>query len=60
MKPFTKAGAVLLGIIALIHLLRLITRWEVEIEGTDIPWWSSIIAFLVAGTISMGLWKESK
>jgi hypothetical protein len=60
MKPFTKIAALLLGIIALIHLLRLITHWQVVINGFELPVWISIIGFIVAGVLSLGLWKESK
>ncbi|MFI5219810.1 MAG: hypothetical protein ACHQNT_10005 [Bacteroidia bacterium] len=60
MKPFTKIAAVLLGFVALLHLLRLISHWNVIINNYEIPVWVSIIGFIIAGALSMGLWKEAK
>jgi hypothetical protein len=60
MKPFTKIASLLLGIIALIHLLRLITHWQVAVNGFELPVWISIIGFIVASVLSLGLLKESR
>lgn len=60
MKPFTKISAVLFAAVAILHLIRLVTHFQVTVSGNEIPQWISIIGFLVAGVISGGLWKESK
>lgn len=60
MKPFTRISAILLGIIALLHLLRLIGRWQIMINGFEIPVWASIIGFIIALILGLGLWKEAK
>lgn len=59
MKPFTKAAAVLLGIVALAHLYRLIRPFDVVIAGEAIPQWVSVVALIVTGGISLMLWRES-
>ena len=60
MKPFTVAAAVLLGIVALVHLYRLIRPFEVTVAGDAIPQWASIVGLIVAGGISLMLWRESR
>ena len=60
MKPFTKIASILLGIISLLHLLRLITHWQVTFNGFELPVWFSILGFIIALILSIGLWRESK
>ena len=60
MKPFTKLVATILGIISILHLLRLIFGWRVMINNYDMPLWVSIAGFVIAAIFSVGLWKESK
>jgi hypothetical protein len=60
MKTFTKIGAALFGLIALLHAARLVYRWEAVIGGLTIPLWASLPFLLIAGTMAWGLWKESR
>ncbi len=60
MKPFTTVAAVLLGVIALAHLYRLVRPFEVTVAGNAIPQWVSIVGLIVAGGISLMLWRESR
>ena len=60
MKPFTKIASVILGIVALIHLCRLITHFSITISGSEVPIWINVVGVMVAGALSLGLWKESK
>ena len=59
MKPFTKSASLLLGLIALIHLIRLITHWNVIINNLEIPVWASGFGCIIASVLSLGLWKRS-
>lgn len=59
MRPFTKIAALLLGFIALMQGLRLVFAWPVTINGYSVPLWVSAIAFAVAGTASVMLWREA-
>ena len=45
------AGAIFLAV-ALLHLLRLIFRWEAVIGGWMVPGWVSIAGLVVAGYLS--------
>jgi hypothetical protein len=54
MKPTTYAltTALIFSLIALLHLARLIFRWEAIIGGWAVPTWVSVIALLAA--LSLG------
>ena len=60
MKPFTKIAAVLLAIVALLHLARVLLQNAVTVDDVSIPMWVSILGFIVPGILSIGLWRESK
>jgi hypothetical protein len=59
MKPFTLTAVVVLALIALVHLLRLITGWDVVVTGFAVPiWWSAPILVIFAG-LAFLLWREA-
>ena len=60
MKPFTRIAAVLLGIVALAHLYRIFRPFEVVVAGQVIPQWASFVGLIVAGLVSLMLWRESR
>ncbi len=59
MNPFTKIASVIFGIIALLHLLRLIISAEIVVAGFLLPMWISIGGLIVTAILSFGLWKEA-
>lgn len=60
MKTFTKISSLLLGIVAIIHLLRLVTHFQLSVFNTEIPLWLNVAGVIIASVLSLGLWKESK
>jgi len=44
--------ATLFLVVAIIHLLRIIFGWSVEIGGLSIPFWVSWLGVLVAGALA--------
>jgi hypothetical protein len=60
MKPFSAAAATLLAVVSLAHLLRAIERWPATVDGLPIPIWASIVAFIVAGGLSVMVWRERR
>lgn len=58
-KPFTLIAAVIFGLMALVHLYRLIDPFPVTIHGHSLGQGASIIALLIAGGISLGLLREA-
>lgn len=59
-KPAALLAIVLLSIVALAHLLRYVFRIEVVAAGNVIPQWVSVLGFIVAATIAVALWRETK
>ena len=45
-------AATLFLVVAIIHLLRIIFGWQVEIGGLSIPFWVSLLGVLVAGALA--------
>ena len=59
MKPFTKIASIVMAVVALLYLLRFIVNWKLTINEFDVPLWVSILGFIIAMALSIGLWKES-
>ena len=60
MKPFTKIAAVLLALVAVLHLARVILNMELMVGNYEIPMWVSVGGCIIPLLLSIGLWKESK
>jgi hypothetical protein len=60
MKPFTTLACLLLALIALLQLTRLLLGWEITINGYAVPLWASGVAALIAGGLSLLVWRESR
>ena len=59
-RPFTTLAAIIFAVIALVHLLRLIYGWAVNIAGGNVPMWTSVLGVVIAGVLAAGLWWESR
>ena len=59
MKPFTTIAVVVFSLVALFQLLRAVLGWNVTVNGIAIPVWGSVIAFAVAATLAVMLWREA-
>jgi hypothetical protein len=51
-KTYMTVTATLFLVVGIVHLLRIIFGWQVEIGGLSIPFWASWLAVLVAGALS--------
>ena len=60
MKPFTAIAIFIFGLIALLHVFRLLYGWEVTINGVVIPMWASILGLIISGGLAIMLWRESR
>jgi hypothetical protein len=58
-KPFTIVAVVVFSLVALLQLLRVVSAWEVTVNGITIPIWASVIAFVVAAVLAAMLWREA-
>jgi hypothetical protein len=60
MRPFTATAIAIFTIIAVVHLVRLFTRWEVVIAGFVVPVWWSAPGCIIAGGLAFMLWRETR
>lgn len=60
MKPASTIAAVLLFVVAVVHVLRLVYGWQITVAGDVVPMWVSIVGLVVAGALSALLWRESR
>jgi hypothetical protein len=60
MKPFTKVTVVLLGLIAVVQLLRFVLGWTVSVNGLIVPVWLSGVVFVLAAGLAIMVWRESR
>jgi hypothetical protein len=60
MKPFTTIAVALFALIALAHLIRLFTGWEIVVVGYVIPVWFSLIGLIVAAGLAAMVWREAR
>ena len=51
-KTYMMVTATLFLVVAIVHLLRIIFGWQVEVGGLSIPFWASWLAVLVAGALA--------
>jgi len=59
MKPFTTIAVALFTLIALVHLLRLFTGWEVVVVGYVVPVWFRLPGLIIAGGLAVMVWREA-
>ena len=60
MKPFTTVAVAIFALMALAHLMRLVTGFEVALNGQTLPLWPSALGLVVAGTLALMVWRESR
>jgi hypothetical protein len=59
-RPFTVVAAIIFAVVALVHLLRLMYGWVVNVAGGSVPMWASVVGLVIAGVLAAGLWWESR
>ena len=60
MKPFSHIAGFLLGVIALVQVLRVVQGWSVVINGFAVPLWASAVVALVAAVLAVMVWREAR
>jgi hypothetical protein len=61
MKPFTTIAVVVFTLVALAHLVRLFTGFEVVVAGWIVPVWGvSLPGLIVAGGLAVMVWREAR
>ena len=60
MKPAALITTLFLCLIAIGHLIRLVLRVPVTVDGIDIPIWASFLGAALTATLAVLLWRESR
>ncbi|HMC26404.1 MAG TPA: hypothetical protein VKM56_01280 [Verrucomicrobiae bacterium] len=55
-----RTASIIFGLMCLGQLCRLLTRAEVVVQGHPVPLWASGLGVVIAGSLSIWLWKLSK
>jgi hypothetical protein len=60
MKPASLVAAIVLDIVAALHLVRLVLHTEVIVGGRVMPMWISAVGCIVAATLSILVLLEAR
>ena len=60
MKTASLLAILVFSLVALGHLLRLLSRAEILVGGAVIPMWVSVVGLFVAGALAVALWREAR
>ena len=60
MRPFTRLVSVLLALVALAHVYRVVRPFSIVVAGDAVPQWASVVGIVVAGGLSLMLWREAR
>jgi len=59
-KTFLRVVGTIFTIVGLVHLLRLLTGFQVMFGGWELPFWVSIVGVIVAGYLAYNAFGLSK
>jgi hypothetical protein len=59
-RPFTTIAAIIFAIVALLHLYRLFTHFQVILGSHSIALWWSYVGVALPGLLALMLWRESR
>jgi len=60
MKPASLMAVFVFSLVAIAHLLRLISQVEVLVGGATVPMWVSVVGLIVPGALAVALWREAQ
>ena len=55
-----RVASIVFGVVAAVHFVRLAAHFNVVIAGHSLPLWTSLLAVLVAGSLSAWLWQLAR
>jgi hypothetical protein len=59
-RPFTWIASAIFALVALLHVYRLITHFQIILGAHTIPMWVSIAGVVIAGGLSWMLCREAR
>ena len=51
MRAYLQITGALFGLIAVVHFLRLIRHWPIQLAGYSVPLWASWVGLILAGAL---------
>ena len=51
-KNFSTIAAAIFGVVAVVHLLRILMGWPIVIDGWTVPMWVSWVGLIISGGLS--------
>ncbi len=51
-KTFSTLAAAIFGVVAVLHLVRILIGWSIVVDGWTVPMWVSWVGLIVAGALS--------
>lgn len=54
-----RVGGIIFGIVCLAHLGRLFAHIQIQIGSYFVPTWASVVGAIVAGALSLWMWRLS-
>ena len=60
MKPFTAIASIVFVLVAVAHLLRLLSGAEIVLNGRMLPMWVSAIVPVLSAGLAWMLWREGR
>lgn len=59
-KAFNTMTGVVFVVIAVLHLIRLVFRWDAVIGGWELPMWVSALALVLSGYLALAAFQLRK
>ena len=59
-KPFTWIAATLFALMAIVHIYRLITHFQIVIGSHSVPQWASWVGVVIPALLSWMLCREAR
>jgi hypothetical protein len=59
-KPFTMIAVLIFALMALIHVYRLVTHFQIILGSHTVPMWASYVGLVVAGGLAWMVYRENR
>ena len=60
MRAYLRVSGAVFGVIALLHIVRLLLDWPAQVAGWVVPLWVSWIAILAAGALCVWAFRLAR
>ena len=59
-KPFTMIASIIFAIMAVVHVIRLVTHFRIVAGAHEIPMWASWLGILIPAVLAWGTYREAR